>query len=175
MTKTEAIEKLQEMNADRIEIESLISQIDNIEDLENRQAFLQDACDKLEAKKKKLEDDTSVPEDTRQFEEMTFQQIKELRKDIDRIKNNTTAPAMTKDEILGIKDTNKRLKAISENMELFSENMPKRATSSYGVNHTLDSLGLTESDIDRMSFDDIQQIKSTSVRLKLINEKLKRG
>lgn len=125
MNKEEAMTLLQKMNADRGELEQLVNRIDDVGSLEGRQAELLDEIAKLEAKRAELEEATRLPRDTRQFEELTYQQIKELRKDIDQIKSNTARPT-TKEDILSIKSTQKRLEAIRENLDLFKDNMLTR-------------------------------------------------
>lgn len=125
MNKEEAMTLLQKMNVDRGELEQLVNRIDDVGNLESRQAELLDEIAKLEVKRAELDAATRLPRDTRQFEELTYQQIKELRKDIDQIKSNTSRQT-TKEDILSIKSTSKRLEAIRENLDLFKDNMLTR-------------------------------------------------
>lgn len=50
---------------------------------------------------------------------MLYKEIKALRADLAEVKTNTSGERMTKEKILAIKDRHKRLKAISENFDLF--------------------------------------------------------
>ena len=67
-----------------------------------------------EAEKKYLEDENTSPSNA-----MLYREIKALRADLAEVKNNTSGERMTKEKILAIKDTHKRLKAIEDNMHLF--------------------------------------------------------
>ena len=67
-----------------------------------------------EAEKKYLEDENTSPSNA-----MLYREIKALRADLAEVKNNTSGERMTKEKILAIKDTHKRLKAIEENFDLF--------------------------------------------------------
>lgn len=49
-------------------------------------------------------------------------ELRELRQEVKELKANRP----TKEEILAIKDTHRRLKAIEENMDLFADCLPKR-------------------------------------------------
>lgn len=57
---------------------------------------------------------------------MLYKEIKALRADLAEVKNNTSDEHMTKEKILAIKDTHKRLKAIEENMHLFKNDVNRR-------------------------------------------------
>lgn len=50
---------------------------------------------------------------------MLYREIKALRADLAEVKTNTSGERMTKEKIMAIKDTHKRLKAIEDNMHLF--------------------------------------------------------
>lgn len=53
--------------------------------------------------------------------------IKALQADVAQIKANTSEPPLTKEQIMAVKDTHKRLELIRENMHLFKENLPQDA------------------------------------------------
>lgn len=53
--------------------------------------------------------------------------IKALQADVAQIKANTSEPPLTKEQILAVKDTHKRLELIRKNMHLFKENLPQDA------------------------------------------------
>lgn len=67
-----------------------------------------------EAEKKYLEDENTTPSNA-----MLYREIKGLRADLAEVKANTSGERITKESILAIKDTHKRLKAIEDNMHLF--------------------------------------------------------
>lgn len=51
---------------------------------------------------------------------MIFKELKGLRADLAEVKANTGGERITRESILAIKDTKKRLQAINDNMELFA-------------------------------------------------------
>ena len=67
-----------------------------------------------EREMKYLEDESTSPSNA-----MLYREIKALRADLAEVKTNTSGERITKESILAIKDTHKRLKAIEENMHLF--------------------------------------------------------
>lgn len=67
-----------------------------------------------ETEKKYLEDESTSIDNA-----MLYREIKALRADLAEVKANTDGERMTKEKILAIKDTHKRLKAIEENFDLF--------------------------------------------------------
>ena len=52
--------------------------------------------------------------------------IKALQKDVAQIKAHTVEPQITKEQIMAVKDTSKRLKLIQENMHLFTQKQPEK-------------------------------------------------
>lgn len=57
---------------------------------------------------------------------MLYRELKGLREELKAIKDNTDSEKMTKEKILAIKDTRKRLAAIRENLHLFSDMIPHK-------------------------------------------------
>lgn len=74
-----------------------------------------------ETEKKYLED-----ENTNIDNAMIYKELKALREELTAIKDNTDSDKMTKEKIMAIKDTHKRLKAIEENLHLFKEDVNRR-------------------------------------------------
>lgn len=68
-----------------------------------------------ETEKKYLENDSTSIDNA-----MLFREIKALRTDLAEVKANTGGERITRESILAIKDTKKRLQAINANMELFA-------------------------------------------------------
>lgn len=61
-------------------------------------------------------------EDTSIDNAMIFRELKKLQESLAEVKDNTSSQ-LTKEDILSIKDTSKRLKAINDNLELFKDNL----------------------------------------------------
>ena len=74
-----------------------------------------------ETEKKYLEDENTSIDNA-----MLYKEIKALRAELAEVKTNTSGERMTKEKILAIKDTHKRLKAIEENMHLFKNDANRR-------------------------------------------------
>ena len=72
--------------------------------------------DYTETERRYLEDDSTSPSNA-----MLFKEIKAMRADLADVKANTGGERVTKESILAIKDTKKRLQAINDNMHLFQK------------------------------------------------------
>lgn len=162
---------------DNLTIEELMAKAEAADKIENLDAtikVLEKRVGELQAKQGKLEEETKEPADTREYETMAYREIKNLRKEIETIKANTTPKPITKEEILSIPDRNKRLKLISENLDLFQQ-APIEKDVPANVKSDLKRLGITDESIDNMTLSDAQKIKSTATRLYVIEQLLRRA
>ena len=143
--------------------------------------YIDELDKKIEEKKRELaelEKQAETPKDTKDFERMTFEKLKAFEKDIAEIKNNTTKPRTTREEILAIRDPHERTKAIEENLDLFSDFFPggrkekEEEEKTRRMNVELRRLGL---DINKMTIDDTERIKDPYIRITAIEELLRRA
>lgn len=147
---------------------------DKIGNLDATIKALEEKVKTLQDKHDKLQEETKVPADTREYETMTYRAIKDLRSEIETIKANTTPKGITKEDILAIPDRNKRLKAINEHMDLFQA-QPEAKPMDASVEGDLKRLGITEATLDKMTLADAQKIKSNKTRLYVIEQLLRRA
>lgn len=68
-----------------------------------------------ETEKRYIEDESTSPSNA-----ILYRELKGLRSDLAEVKANTGGERITRESILAIKDTKKRLQAINDNMELFA-------------------------------------------------------
>lgn len=91
-----------------------------------------DAFNMLEQMEKKTEELHQANEKLRESIEKSRKYryendaIKALQADVAQIKAHTVEPQITKEQIMAVKDTHKRLELIREHMELFRDNQPKQ-------------------------------------------------
>lgn len=156
------------------ELKTKAEAADKIGNLDATIKALEEKVKTLQDKHDKLQEETKVPADTREYETMTYRAIKDLRSEIENIKANTTPKGITKEDILAIPDRNKRLKAISEHMDLFKTPPEEKPMDAY-VESDLKRLGITEATLDKMTLADAQKIKSNKTRLYVIEQLLRRA
>lgn len=156
------------------ELKEKAASADKIENLEATIGSLEEKIKALQDKHDKLKEETEAPANTREYETMTYRAIKDLRSEIETIKANTTPKGITKEEILAIPDRSRRLKAISEHMDLFQAKPEAKPIDAY-VESDLRRLGITEAVLDKMTIADAQKIKSDKTRLYVIEQLLRRA
>lgn len=156
--------------------------LEQINDLESRQAELEKQTEEAQARLEQLNKEAETPKDTADFERLTYEKLKRFEGEIEDIKANTTKPEITKQEILSISNPKKRQKAIAENLHLFQTELnsgnPVGAehmrTASYKTQMLKEvrRLGLN---IETMTLNDAQQIKDGMLRVMAIEEILRRA
>ncbi len=163
MTDTDnmTLEELRQLVESNGSVAKYADMFKQLEAMEQKTAELHKANEELRAT---LEESRK----TRQSEEAIY----EIR---DYLRSQSEAKRITKDEIMAVTDTSKRLKLISENMDLFQKE-PQEKTASQKAQESqywyqLEKHGITKDNISDMTADEIvkRMPKSGMARLFALN------